>query len=61
MDIDTTNDFLVGVQGADLVVTRPPVGRITKPQALRLAAYLVVLAEDLPGEFDGILAAIRNT
>lgn len=57
---DTINDSMVGVQGDWIVVAilRPV---MDKPQALRLAAWLVVLAEETPGEFDALLAAVKST
>lgn len=58
-DIDTTNSQLVG-SNADHVVVLMPKGRMTKAEALRHAAWLVLLADD-NDEFDSVLAACRNT
>jgi hypothetical protein len=59
--IDTSNDFLVGVRGDDLVVMRPLRGCITKAEALRLAAWLVVLADPLGEQWAEVMAAVRTT
>lgn len=59
--IDTTNKFMVGVLGERIVI--PRLGTMTKAEALNLAAYLVVLAdndEDAP-TFDELVEAIQNT
>ena len=58
-EIDTTNRFFVGVQG-DAVVLLRPVQRLSKDDALNLAAYLVALT-DMNNEFPAILEAVRNT
>lgn len=45
----SANKFLVAVRGDDQVlVLNPPVGPITKADALNLAAWLVALADDDP-------------
>ena len=61
--IDTRNIYLVGVHGDKLCILRMPVGRLSKHQALNLAAYLVSMAEAIPGDekFDEVLTAIQNT
>jgi hypothetical protein len=59
MGIDTVNHQLVGVL-ADEIVVMLPWKRMTKPEALAHAAWLVILADDAD-EFDDILAAIQNT
>lgn len=57
--IDTTNRFLVGVQGEQIAILK--LGRsMSKDDALNLAAYLVALADD-DGTFPSILAAVQNT
>lgn len=45
MPIDTTNKFLIGVQGDEIVALRPLPQRFSVEDALLLAAYLVALAE----------------
>ena len=57
------NDFLVGVQGGEtIVILRPVPQQITKAQALNLAAWLVVLADDRAGDsggkFDAAMQAV---
>lgn len=61
MEINTTNDFLVGTGGDGVTVIFPISGRIPKDKALRLAAWIVALAEPDEGEFEKVLDAIRNT
>lgn len=62
--IDTTNLYWVGSTsgGTDRViqVLHPGVARMTRDQALNLAAWLVTLADD-DDEFPEILAAVRST
>lgn len=58
--MDTTNDFFVGVLGDGIAILNPPRGKITKEQALRLAAYLVLLADDTGAEFPKVLEAVKN-
>lgn len=60
MQIDTFNKFFVGMQGDDLHFLKPVPLRISKPDALLLAAYLVAMGDD-NGEFPVYLAAVRNT
>lgn len=60
VDIDTGNDQLVGRAGDGTVSVMLPQTVMTRQQALRHAAWLVAIADD-DGEFDGILAAVRNT
>jgi hypothetical protein len=59
VDIDTSNDQLVGVQG-DIIAVLFPNHRMSKPEALRHTAWLVALADDR-GEFADVLAAVQNT
>lgn len=58
-DIDTTNKFMVGLQGDQLVVMRP-IQRLSTDDALNLAAYLVAMAEEKDGDFARVLEAIQN-
>lgn len=59
-DIDTTNSQMVGRDGNGRVCIVLPNLAMTRAEALRHAAWLVVIADD-NDEFPGILAAIRNT
>ena len=61
-EIDTTNSHLVGVVGDDIALML--IGRrYTKPEALRLAAWIVVLADGSPdhGDFVALVEAIERT
>ena len=59
-EIDTTNRFVVAGQGEDLVFLLPVPQRITREDALLLAAYLVALA-DHENRFQAVLHAVMNT
>jgi hypothetical protein len=59
--IDTTNDCAVCVSAHGVGMLRPPLGPMPKDKALRLAAWLVALAEEKDGEFQAVLDAVRNT
>ena len=62
-EINTNNDQLVGVTG-DFLVILNPTSKMTRPQAIRHAAWLVALADDdRPlGEpsFAEVLEAVRG-
>lgn len=58
-EIDTDNQFMVGSQGTNIIVLRPP-SVMTKEQAVRFAAWLVTLADD-NNQFDTVLEAVQNT
>jgi hypothetical protein len=59
--IETVNDFMVGTNGDTISVMRQPVG-MDKEQALRLAAWLVMLADSGETErFEAIFEAIKGT
>ena len=64
--IETLNDQGVGVISAlsgeldaDRIVVWFPKQQMTRTEALRQAAWLVVLAEKSEGEFDQVLRAIK--
>lgn len=59
--IDTTNDYMVGVQGTYIVMGSYPRTHMGKDRALRLAAWLVALADPGDDEFREVLKAIRET
>jgi hypothetical protein len=50
------NEFLVGVQGENIVLMRSVPQRITKAQAINLAVWLVALSDDKAGEADSAFA-----
>lgn len=58
-EFDTINDSWVAVQAGQIVIMRQR-PKLTKPEALRLAAWLVALADD-EDEFMGLLDAVRGT
>lgn len=57
---NTKNEFFVGSAGGDVVIMKSPQGRITRAQALNLAAWIVAIT-DPEDEFTELLQAIRNT
>ena len=59
-EIDTGNYQMVSINGDDVVVLFPK-NRMTREQALLHAAWLVASANQAPGEFERILAAVQNT
>lgn len=61
--IVTHNDFAVGWRDGWLSMALPPVpdARFTREQALRLAAWLVVLAGYDDEDFARVLVAVRST
>ena len=70
MSIETKNDFFVGVTSTGLTIMVPPVrGQvIEREKALRLAAYIVTLIDDVEyleqssdPKFKDILKAVSGT
>lgn len=57
--IDTTNDSLVGTRG-DRIIVMTLQADLPKDKALRLAAWIVALADD-KDQFAALLEAVRNT
>jgi hypothetical protein len=62
-EIDTSNDHMVTRRGGRVLIGAPPSGAISKTEALRLAAWLVVMADDSDHhtEFMEVLTAIEST
>lgn len=58
--METMNDQLVGMNGDMIIILRAK-NRMTREEALRHAAWLVALAEDIEHKFEPVLAAVRNT
>jgi hypothetical protein len=60
---DTLNRFAVGSKGDEVVILIPPTRPLNREEALVLAAYLVTIAETLPGleSFEDVLKQVRNT
>lgn len=59
--VDTTNDHFVGVNDFGVVVAMPPVAPMAVDEALRLAAWLVAVADPGGDRFQQILTAVRST
>ena len=59
--IDTSNDHLVATQAGGILIMLPPRTRMAKAEALRMAAWIVILAEEDEGEFNSVLEAIKGT
>lgn len=65
MKIDTLNQHFVSAQGSHVLIQRPPRGPLTRLEALRMAAWLVAIAEPLgeAGEptFDEVRKVIEGS
>jgi hypothetical protein len=59
--IDTTNDFAVGASGDGMVTIALLPPRMTRGQALRMAAWIVAIADPTDEWFPPILDAVRGT
>jgi hypothetical protein len=59
--VDTTNDHLVGMQGGKVVMVLPPACPMDRDEALRMAAWIQLLADPLGERFETIRSAIANT
>jgi hypothetical protein len=64
--IETFNKYLIGVVGDDITVMQSIPHRISKADALLLAAWLVALADDTgedgtTSSFMDVLEAVQNT
>lgn len=59
--IETANDCLVCASGGGVGILMPPAGVMPKDKALRLAAWLVVMADPVGDDFQAVLDAVRNT
>lgn len=59
-DVETQNDFLVGSNGDNLAPVIP-VGEMDRAKALRLAAWLSILADPIGLQFARVRAAIART
>jgi hypothetical protein len=57
--IDTANKFLVGARGEGLVIQRPPLGQLSKDDAILLAAWLVAMTPERRAEFEQVLREIE--
>lgn len=59
--VNTVNEFLVGIRGGDIIIGLPPLRPITKDEALRLAAWLVAVADPTGDDFDKVRRAVLST
>lgn len=63
--VETINDCMVAALGrpgrGSLMILRPPLGPLDPERALRLAAWLVVLADPFGTRFPVVLNAVRST
>lgn len=57
-EINVSNDSVVSVSGDQIVIMRLR-QRMTKPEALRLAAWIVAIADD-DESFPALLEAVQN-
>jgi hypothetical protein len=58
--IETINDHLVCSNGDSIIIRMPPHGAMSKADALRLAAWLVAIADETGEEFQKVLHAVMN-
>lgn len=54
------NEFMVSVAGDKIAILAPPRGPITKEQALRLAAWIVALADPSMKRFEMLLDEVQS-
>ncbi len=59
-EVDTSNQWFVGVQNHMIILGRPMPRALSRAQALNLAAWLVALADE-EDEFGTLLEAVLNT
>ena len=60
MPTDTANHFCVSLNADSILCLRPIPQRMTKGEALNLAAWLVAMADD-HDDFPALLDAVQNT
>lgn len=61
-EIETLNQWMVASQGKNVRIMMPPLGVLSADEAMRLAAWLVTMAEmDATHKFEDVLKAIQNT
>lgn len=58
-EISTINDQGVAIHGNNIVLLVPK-RSMSKPEALRLAAWLVALAQENDGEFQAVYDAVMD-
>jgi hypothetical protein len=62
-DIDTMNKHMVSTRGDQIAIQMPPMGFMSKAEAMTLAAWLVVLADpsDDHADFWAVLSAVEQS
>lgn len=60
-EIDTLNDWLVGSRGGKIVIASLPLRPLEKHEALRLAAWIVAIADPGHEDFEKVLEAVEST
>jgi hypothetical protein len=60
-ELDSTNDFMVGVQGGRTTILSPPRVPMTKREALSLAAWLAMCADPGLDDFAIMLRKVMST
>lgn len=58
--LETGNKFMIGVQGESLIPMMPLPRKLSKADALNLAAWLVALADE-DDQFAALLERVKNT
>lgn len=61
LDLDITNDHMVGARGDLVVILVPPWTPMLRDEALRMAAWIVATADPGGERFGEVLAAVRGT
>ena len=59
--INTANDFMVGVTGSGVLIMFPPTKAIQKEDAIRLAAWILALADPDLERFNIVFEAMMST
>ena len=59
--IDINNDHAVGLRDDQVVIAVPVAGTMTRPEALRLAAWLAAVADPGQEEFGEVLEAVLHS
>lgn len=60
-EIETINDCMVGSVAGRVQISAPPIGPIDSERALRLAAWIVAIADPTGERFGKVLKAVLST
>lgn len=61
-EIETLNQWMVGSQGRNVRIMAPPLGALSADEAMRLAAWLVTMAQmDATHPFEEVLKAVQSS